>query len=133
MYDSVYCRNERLRCKYLYIEYYYLNFIHGPEFGTNVSGRCTVIVQALYILKLVGKSLHKHLHRSMCDIVLKPNLSDPDTCIKPKVDSCGYNYCAYVTTWLDDVITIINYTGNIIMVLNVVQIVDVLQENKFPI
>ena len=91
-----------------------------------------MIEQALYILKLVGKSLHKNLHRSMCDILLKPSLSDTHKYIKPKVDSCGYNYYAYVTTWLDYGITIRNYTVNIIMVLNVVQIVDVLQEINVP-
>ena len=78
----------------------------GREFSEH-DGRKSILVCALYGLKISGDAFQNHLTECMHHMVFSPYPDDLDIWTKPMVrPNYGFNYYAYVLIYVDDVMVI---------------------------
>ncbi len=80
----------------------------GPElFGKEHEGKTALIVRALYGCKSAGAAWRHHFSTFIRDdLGFTPTMADPDVYRKPKLDSEGKEYYAYLVLYVDDVLAI---------------------------
>ncbi len=80
--------------------------ILGPKFGHD-SGRCAIIVHALYGLKSAGAVFRAHLASFMCQMGYTSCKADPDLWLKAVTRSeDNVHYYTYILCYVDDILCI---------------------------
>ena len=72
-----------------------LTLFLGTEFVLDLLGWYAVFVWERYIFMSEGELFYKNLSRKMSDTGLNIILVDADTCMKPTLNPCRYEYFAY--------------------------------------
>jgi hypothetical protein len=77
-----------------------------PEFGGEDSGKCAIVVRALYGLRGSGAAFRNHLAKLMTDLGFESCKADPDVWIRRPSKPDSTQCYEYVLFYVDDALTI---------------------------